>query len=255
MRRLGLLVLACLPLTSACVHSGVGSGAALRDAAELRAVLGAATSPIQRFLAEARLTYFGHEGRVRTTATIAVARPGRFRLEVFGPHGGVIQAAACNGNEVFLLDVGANRFLHGPASPEALDEITALGPLHLGPEAWVGLFFGEVQVPPGAVLRHLEDDEVEASWEIPGGRARATFAGNPLRLRAAERVGGAGETVSRVVIHDRDANGLPASLGIAVPGDDVDVQIKLRDLELGPELGAEAFILDPPHGVTPEHLP
>ena len=62
-----------------------------------------AHTEVRAFVGEARLTYFGEEGRVRATATLAVARPGKFRYEILGPHGAAVEAFATDGASFQVL--------------------------------------------------------------------------------------------------------------------------------------------------------
>src|SRR5690554_3815951 len=78
---------------------------------ELQARMEKARPAVDKYFAEARLTYFGPQGRVKGTASLAVARPTSLRYDIIGPHGGVMEAFATNGEELQLLNPGQERFL------------------------------------------------------------------------------------------------------------------------------------------------
>lgn len=213
-----------------------------------------AQSPVRAFSAEARLAYFGKQGRMRGNATLVVRRPGSLRYDVYGPHGGVISAFATNGKELALLDVGQSRFLYGPATAANLDELLPFAPLGLGPDAWVALLFGEATVPPEATLTY--DDRVGRfllSWPAAGVTQRLEVDPESARIVRAVVLRGE-DTVSEVTIDARDDAGVPTALRIKVPRENIDVDVALKDVTVDPELEDDVFVLSPPAGVTPERL-
>ena len=204
------------------------------------------------YSADLRITYFGKEGRAKAGATLAVARPASMRYELHGPHEGVIQAFATNGLELQLLDFQNNRFVYGPATPDTLDKLMQFAPLHQSAEAWVGMLFGDVTVPAGAELgargplwlaRWTEGDITRQVLVDP-------TSGHVKRLLASR-----GEAVlSDVEVDDHDPSGIPTRLHMQVPSAKVDIEIKLRDLAIDPELDASVFVLESPAALVPERI-
>lgn len=242
------LVPACagrVPLPKAYEVSGVG---------ELASRMAAARSALTSYTAEVRITYFGREGRVRTTGSIAVARPASLRYEVVGPQGGVVNAFATNGVELQALDVASSHFAYGPATPRNLDRLLPFAPLGLDPPALVRLFFGEVEVPATATLAY--DDRVGRfvlTWTEAGSERRVEVDPATSRVtRALVRERGA--VVSDVSINERDGRGLPVALHVNVPAARSELEAKLRDVDVNPALEPTVFVLDAPAGVATEHL-
>jgi hypothetical protein len=221
---------------------------------ELTARMAAGESPLEAYSAEVRVTYFGPEGRVRTTGSIAVARPASLRYEVQGPHGGVVSAFATNGLELEALDLGSSRFVYGPATPAHLDALLPFAPLGLSARGWVKLLFGEVDVPADATLSY--DDRVGhfvLTWrQGPSDRRVEVNPATSRVVRAEAREGGV--VVSEVLIEEREAHGIPVSLHLRVPQVKAELEVKLRDVEPDPELPPDVFVLTPPSGVALEHL-
>ena len=120
---------------------------------QLTSAMQAARSSVQSYSADAHLTYFGKEGRAKGGATLVVARPASLRYELHGPHGGVLQAFATNGNELQLLDFQENHFIYGPATPKVIDKLMQFAPLHLTAAEWVDMMFGEVTIASGGSVR------------------------------------------------------------------------------------------------------
>jgi outer membrane lipoprotein-sorting protein len=248
------VALACLALVGCAGRIPLPKELEVSGLPELVTRMERAQSPVQRYSAEAQVTYFGKEGRARTSAVVVAARPASLRYDLQGPHGGVVSAFATDGKELQLLDVGHSRFLYGPASPATIDQVLGLGRLGLEAEELVRLFFGEVAIPSEATLTYDErtgrfvvvqqTPSLERRIEIDPRTSRPT--------RGIVRRGG--ELASEVTIDERDAHGLPHELYVRLPGERLELRIELADVEYDPELDAGVFHLDPPAGVTPEYL-
>jgi hypothetical protein len=66
---------------------------------------------------EAKVDYFGPQGRVRASSLFVVARPERVRMDVFSPFGATLSTLTSDGKDFALLDLHGKRFFHGPARP------------------------------------------------------------------------------------------------------------------------------------------
>ncbi|MEO1170795.1 MAG: hypothetical protein AAFX94_01925, partial [Myxococcota bacterium] len=117
-----------LVLLAGCASTGAQLPTVV-DTESLQARMLSAQSQLKSYVGEARLTYFGPDGRVKGTATLAVEKPASLRYEIQGPHGGVIEAFATNGVELQLLDFKTNRFIYGPANPSTIDQLLSFAPL------------------------------------------------------------------------------------------------------------------------------
>lgn len=233
----------------------------------LLARMAAKRSTVKSFVAEARMTYFGPSGRVKGTATIAVARPASLRYEIQGPHGGTLEAFACDGERLQLLNLGESRFIVGEASPENLDRLMSFAPLGFTTKQWVSVLFGDFAIPKSAshryddrrgvfVIRWLRSRSDKSPPQVPAeGQEWMELSVDPktsMAVHAAMIVDG--EVFSEVEVESRDTHGLPAALHVAVPKAKVEMRMKLRDLTLNPELAPAVFQLQPPAGVVPEFL-
>ncbi|MCK5689883.1 hypothetical protein KAI87_11470, partial [Myxococcota bacterium] len=135
------------------------------DTAALRQKLEKSKVAVKDYSAEARLSYFGREGRLRGSAIVAVQRSDKIRIEILGPHGGTLSAFATDGKEVGLFDLGGEHFLYGKATAANLDRALSLVPLSQDATAWASLFFGEVLIPANAKLSWDEKrGELVLSW-------------------------------------------------------------------------------------------
>lgn len=228
---------------------------------ELRQRMEDARSPVQKYFAEARITYFGAAGRIKVSASLAVMRPRSLRYDLFGPHGGVIESFATDGNQLQLLIPGDARLLEGPATPQNVDRMMSFAPLHLDPEGWVALMFGEVSVPAAAELRYDETaGHFVIHWSAAG--SDVTLGVDPATSRVVTVRVQQGERFLSTVRLERGPRGLPIRMRMRVrvtdPEDsdeDSDIRITLRDIDYDPaSLGPDSFHLRPPRFVTPEPL-
>jgi len=129
---------------------------------------------------DAKLDYFGEQGRVRGSVLYVAAAPDRIRFDVFSPFGATLSTLTSDGRRFALSDVRERVFLHGPANACNLQRFTRVP---LPPQAFVDLLRG---VPP--VLVH---DASAASLEWESGaysvRIRSRHqAEQKIRLLPAE---------------------------------------------------------------------
>jgi outer membrane lipoprotein-sorting protein len=250
-RGLGL----CLLLPLSCAHRiPLPERLRVNGPQELGQRMRRAQSPLTSYSAEARVTYFGREGRVRTTGSIAVRRPASLRYEVMGPHGGVVTAFASDGVELYELDLGASRFYYGPATAAGFDRLFPFAPLGLNAEQWVHLLFGELELPEQAALSYDDHQgRFVVRWREGSIERRVEVDPASARLTGAQVLEN-GQLLSDVQIDERDAQALPVAFRLAVPPEKTSVEVKLRDVEANPELDPSLFVLTPPAGVVPEHL-
>jgi hypothetical protein len=171
-----------------------------------------------------------------------------------GPHGGVIEAFATNGQTFELSKMSESRFIYGPATPDTLDRLLFFAPLHLDARGWVELLFGAVSVPAQAVMNY--DDKSGAlvlSWDEDQKSVRVHVDPETMMMKRLE-VWIEGERVCDVSINDRHSSGLPSQLALKAPRDGVEATLKTRDVAENPTLRETTFQLSPPRGVTPEYL-
>jgi hypothetical protein len=208
---------------------------------------------LKAFSSEVRVTYFGPDGRLKGTVSLAAQRPGKFRYNLMGPHGGVLEAFATNGQTFQLSKMSESRFLYGPATPDTLDRLLFFAPLHLGPKGWVDLLFGTVSIPSHATLDYSEQTgQWMLEWEEQEKFVRVHVEPQEMMMSRLE-VSIAGELVCDVSIESRHAVGLPAKLNLKAPRDKVQATLKTRDIRENPTFGKATFELSPPRGVKPEY--
>ena len=253
-RRFLVSLALCLSAVSCASSQLVPKHLITTSPAELRSRMDAAQSPVRTIRGEARLTYFGPSGRLKGTATIVAERPGRFRYNLLGPHGGVLEAFATDGTELQVLKLLESRYLYGPATAATLDKLLAFAPLKLDSEGWVGLLFGAIPVPDGALIQANDaSGRLEARWSI-GGREILLDIEPRSAVVERMRVYDGAELVSEVVISERDELGLPKALQMKVPGSKIELDLRLRDIEADIELPKGTFYIAPPDGFRAEYV-
>lgn len=248
--------LLCFLLVLSANLPGCGPSAAqgLRPApapTALREMMRGTQAAAHAYSADARLTYFGPDGRLKGTASLLVQRPDKLRYELQGPHGGVLLAVVSDGSTLTALDFKENRLVRGPATAANFDRLLSVAPLNLDSVGWVDLLFGDVSVPADA---KLDGKAWRWQWARPPQSFTVTIDPETSRPTAAEvRHGEA--LVSSVKVLSRDGRGLPEALHLQVPAAKVEVEVRLREVTYDPEVSADVFSLAIPRGASEERLP
>lgn len=92
---------------------------------------------------DAKLTYFGDEGRVRGSVLYLTELPDRVRFDVVSPFGATLSTLTTDGKQFALYDLREKQFLHGPANACNLARFTRIP---IPPHALVQLLRGEAPV-------------------------------------------------------------------------------------------------------------
>ena len=250
-----LLLLAWALSMMACATTGTPVGYVPSiTLAELQQKMKSSMSQVETLRGEARISYFGPSGRLKGTVTIAAARPGSFRYNVLGPHGGVIEAFATDGRELQVLKLMETRYLYGPANSDTLDRLMAFAPLKLDSSGWVGLLFGVVEIPEGALLSSGgRGGAVHVTWPVGARTIQLSVLEETGRLETLRVMEGEA-LVSEVMISARDERGLPTALEMRAPDANVELELRLRNLEVGVEFPDGTFFIEPPQGFRAEYV-
>jgi hypothetical protein len=107
-------------------------------------------------MGEAKLDYFGDEGRIRASMLFATSRPERMRIDVYSPFGATLSTFTSNGREFALTDVKAKKYFQGEAKECAISRFLGVP---APPQALVQLLVG---VAP--VLVHQPQD-AQINWD------------------------------------------------------------------------------------------
>jgi hypothetical protein len=93
--------------------------------------------------ADAKLDYFGDEGRARGNVLYKVSLLERMRFDVYSPFGVMLSTLSSDGKQFALYDLRQKQFLHGPALPCNVERFTRVP---VPPFALVQLLRGEAPV-------------------------------------------------------------------------------------------------------------
>ena len=92
---------------------------------------------------EAKLDYFGDEGRIRANMMFAAARPEQIRIDLYSPFGATLSTVTSNGSRFALSDLKSRSYFHG--QPSQCNVSRFLG-VPVPPHALVQLLAGEAPV-------------------------------------------------------------------------------------------------------------
>jgi hypothetical protein len=191
---------------------------------------------------------------------VVAERPARLRVEVLGLFDQALAVLVTDGDRFELFRSADLSFEEGPLRPEILWEEVRIA---LRPEQAIGLLLGAPLPEPGLVLVRAEGTQqgnVRLSLAAPGGeeRTRLRFDGEG-RLLQVETLAEGGDVEWSAVFGDyAPVGGVPFahSITLTVAQGDTRARIRLRDVELNPELPAGVWSIRPPRSASvSERLP
>jgi hypothetical protein len=214
----------------------------------------ASAAKVTCFTADMEVTTLGPQGRRHGQVTIAAKRPGSLAYQIAGPHGGLIEAFATDGMEMQLYHGDTGEFLYGPATAANLDQFLGRIPLHFSSQRWVGLFFGEVDIPATAIA-HWDADthRVVVEWPEQAWLNRIELDPRTLQVLRGQ-VLAAGRAISEVRVERRDSKGLPRLLHLEVPEEHLAVVALIKGIAYDPPISSDVFVLSPPPAAHLVHL-
>lgn len=209
------------------------------DASALLEKLQAAGASRSSLRTEGRMTYFGNGERVRLRMVLAVARPGKFRLEMLSPFMEPIDVMTSDGETLSWLHQKV--LYRGPSTPE---NVGRLFPVNMDGTALVDTVLGGVV--------SSADFRTEAAVALEDGsfQLRLRSVQGPvvvLSCDASHRVTQMrwvrpNRSFADVEYSDWDqALGVPQRIQVSDKSRDVEVQIRLKRPELNVALEAGLF--------------
>jgi len=205
--------------------------------------------------AHARMAVDADHGSLRANYLLVLERPARLRVEIRGMLGETLGVLVTDGATYDLFRSDDHTRESGRVYPTLLWDVARI-PL-TATEA-VDLLLGAPVPPPGYVLRDsgvARDGSVTAEYATHDGGAVQHFGfDGEGRLRSVEAVASAGserETLwdARFAGYDAvDGTAFAHEVDLRFPGLDTQARVRLRDVELNPDLTPDVFVLKVPEG-------
>jgi hypothetical protein len=185
---------------------------------------------------------------------VVAERPARLRLEVLGLFDQALAVLVTDGDRFELFRSADLSFEEGPLRPEILWEEARIA---LSPEQAIGLLLGAPLPEPDLVVVRAEGSEegnVRVSLAAPGGeeRRRLRFDGEGRLLHVDVLAEGGDVEWSAVFGDYAPVGGVPFahSITLRVARGGTLARIRLRDVELNPELPAGIWSIRPPRSAS-----
>jgi len=233
------------------------AGKALDDHAEWQAGW-------QSIKAEARVTQWGRNGRVRGTVLMFLQRPSRVRFDVM-TQVGPAAVLTSDGESFQLADLREGAFLHGPTCPENIARLLGIS---VDAENVLRLLTGDTPMI----------DATEQSMECRGGRYVVTLVAadgttqevafsvheadaakapteQRLRLRRSTERAPGGQTRWEATYDDYievDGQSFPTNVRFVDQVNDADTSVRVKSISVNPEVPEEAFQQTPGSGMSIE---
>jgi outer membrane lipoprotein-sorting protein len=235
---------------------------------------------------DAKIDYFGEQGRARGSILYMASLPDRIRFDVFSPFGVTLSTLTSDGQNFALFDLKQKQFLQGPANTCNVSRFTQVP---VPPHALVQLLRGEapvlVHAPEAATIawesgryvvrvpsKHDASERIEleptpADWTLPWASQRVRVLSVSVEQKGFELYEALLEdhVTARTAKPRVDPDGLtadvppsgpvctaevPRRLRLTVPGSDQDVIFINREVAHNPPLAGEPFRQNIPRGVS-----
>jgi outer membrane biogenesis lipoprotein LolB len=254
MRTIGLLV-AVVVFAAACAKKPAPYAISRVEPALVWGQLNELSFPDQlqsRFQIKVRSKPMGLGGT--TGGGLQVARPGRARLEIFGPLGGSLVSVASDGEALGVWLARDHRHLRASDAESMIRDATGGA---VGMDEVLGLLVGQVPLPDEVPsFSHLDSGLVRASYVGPRGLILDLDvdpqAGTPMRLTAKERE----DQVTFEVAYEGwsafGAGQLPQKVDLTFPAVELFVSFRYASWKVPDTL--LSMDTDPPTGVVSEPL-
>jgi outer membrane lipoprotein-sorting protein len=250
-------VTALLAVTSCCCGPGPVNGpASVPSADTLIAELRGHQAQLHSLRGATKMDYISPEGRTKVTVNLAVARPGRLRLEAENPISGHTEGTLVTDGRTFaLLDVRANRFLRGPALACNVARMTRIA---MPPDDVALILLGSAPLLPHerAEVGYVSAGggrEVLTLHLRGGARERIAVSRRTRDVVEAELQGADGRPIWRLAHEDFRSVGsvrLPRKTKFAEPRGKSDILIRYKDVEANAAIPDTVFTLAPPPGMV-----
>ncbi len=209
----------------------------------------------QALRGRARIDVESDSGRVLSgRQVIVVERPTRLRVEVLGLFDQALAVLTTDGDHFELFRTADLSFEQGPLRPELLWEEARIA---LSPEEAIGLLLGAPLPSPGLVPVRAEatpDGTVRVSLAAPGGPERRRLGFDPQgRLRRVEVLSDDGDLEWEAAFGDYEPVGgvsFAHAISLYVAQGKTRAEIRLRDVELNPQLPAGIWSVRPPRSAA-----
>ncbi len=238
---------------------------------------------------EAKIDYFGDEGRVRGNVLYMATLPEQVRFDVFSPFGAIISTLTSDGRDFALYDLRNKQFLYGPAStcnvarftkvpvpPFALVQLLrgeAPVLVHTQPQARIDWSCGEYVVQIDS--KHGAHEEIHLQptpqdWNLPWQSQRVRVLEVDVQQQGIDlyRARMEDHETARTAKPRVDPDGIdpdvapsgpvcgaeiPRRVRLEVPGTDQDSILVDKEVWHNPPIVEGVFRQSPPGGVTVSH--
>lgn len=198
-----------------------------------------------------RMTHDGDRHSVKQV--LLLQRPDMFRAEVLGPFGQPVMTVAAAGDRLSAFIPGESRFYSGEATPANLYRLVRL-PLEVR-QLLQFVFYDAPLLPEPSGGISVENGFYVMNRQGADGRRQQLRFDEQRNLRQVQYFSNQTELLRATYDDVRTDDGLPLTLRLNLPMDDMEVELVWRDVRSNGELPANRFRLMPPPGAQVLALP
>jgi len=244
-------------------HQHLAPSERISDPQELLRAVGKAGSSLKSLRAGGSIIMRRGAKRVKAHVVYLLRRPAHMRFETESFFDQPLSILVTDGMRFSLWDMDHGRFLQGEATPA---NISRAIPIPMDATEVVGLLAGD---PPLIIYAKaaLDWDESEGRYllTLSNSRELQKIYIHPRLLRPTRIVCKVeGRLFYRLDYDDfESSSSVPRKIGFEMPGEDIKLRLRIREIEINPGLGDDLFELTPPEGtpiepveqVAPERAP
>jgi len=279
-------VLLCLVQSGCCVFQSGPPASQFPTAGDAIARMRESSACSRAVSGDAKIDYFGEEGRVRGNVMYLASIPDSIRFDVFSPFGVMLSTLTSDGRDFALFDLQNKQYLYGPAGTCNVARFTRVP---VPPFALVQLLRGEAPVlvhePSAAQIawecgryvvrinsKHEAQEEIHLvpapeDWRLPWQQQRVLVLEVSVVQQGVElyRAELSDHASARTAAPREDPDGidpdippsgpecsafLPRGVRLVVPDTDQDLLLLTKEVVHNPPLIEGAFQQVPPGGVV-----
>ena len=217
--------------------------------------------------AEARVTQWGRNGRVRGTVLMFLERPSRVRFDVMTPVGPAAVLTS-DGESFQLSDLRAGTFLHGPTCPQNIARLLGISVeaenvllLLTGDTPLIEAEEQSMECRDGRYLVTLvaaDGSTQELAFSIDESDRAKAPGEQRLTLRRSTERGPDGKTRWTATYDEHieiDGHSFPTNVRFTDEVNDADTSVRVKSIFVDPEVPADAFQQAPGPGMSIEFAP
>jgi len=212
------------------------------------------------------------ENNIQQNGSVVLSQSGQMRLDIRGPHGGVLLVLVVDGNNISFLDLHGGRYVESTMGNQQITQVFPFLPLLSLGQQWGELLLGNIQPAKGAKFQALESGQGLWIWEEMNQVSKVVKADSGAHIWTQEkerlehhlqaetqgqkilsyRVFSKGDELLKIDYEKWRSDGFVGEMKIVLPRRDTILDLSFRDVQKNLDFSPDIFKLKAPKGVEKE---